>query len=186
MVKIELAAGPRRRHPLRRIAQTEVDHVAAARNELQAGILPPNSRLSPSRPIPQARRRSVRRRAESPGGGAIGRRWSSRRSAARAKGGTDRATCSFCSRSEHRGAGGGEVERRERRVAAGERRKLALDEAGIDVAAQHLRMAQQRLQEGEIGGHALDLEPVQRLGHAARAPAAVAGAATISFASSAS
>ena len=67
-------------------------------------------------------------------------------------------TCSFRSRASTAAHAAARSSAPSGRRAPGEHRKLALDEAGIDVAAHHLRMAHQRLQEGEIGRHALDLE----------------------------
>ena len=63
-------------------------------------------------------------------------------------------------------AGGGEIERRYRRLCSRPRGDFVLDKAGIDLAADHLRMAYQRCEKVEIRGHARNLELAQGRRHA--------------------
>ena len=66
-----------------------------------------------------------------------------------------------------RDASGRQIERRDRGLGPGQRGDFPLDEAGIDLAARHLRMRQQRLEESEIGRDAGNLESAQRIDQAA-------------------
>ena len=169
--KIELASRPRRRHPLRRIAQTEVDHAAAARNELQTGIAAVEFQAQSVVPVPQAAsqrslpRRKPRRRRILP---------AMVQPSVRCHGdGGRRRTCSFCSRAStaahaaarSSGPSGG---------ARGEHRKLALDQAGIDVAAANCGWRTSASGRRDWWS-ADDLESGERLGHAAERVGPVAG-----------
>src|SRR5262249_42986851 len=64
---------------------------------------------------------------------------------------------------QHRDTSPGDIERGEPGRAAGERRNFPLDEAGVDLAADDLRMTQQSLEEGEIGSYPGNLERIQGL-----------------------
>src|SRR5262249_32763059 len=68
---------------------------------------------------------------------------------------------------QHRGASRGKVERPERGRAPCQRGNFPLDEAGVDLFADDLRMAEQRFEKSKIGGDACDLERVERLDQAA-------------------
>ena len=51
---------------------------------------------------------------------------------------------------QNRNASGGKIEGRNRRLGPRQRGDFPLDEAGIDLAARHQRMRQQRFEEREI------------------------------------
>ena len=67
---------------------------------------------------------------------------------------------------QDRDASGGQIERRDRGLGPGQGGDFPFDKAGIDLAACHHRMDQQRLEKIEVGGHADNLEPAQSLDQA--------------------
>ena len=158
--QIEIAARPGDGCPLRRVAQAQVEHTAVARHELQPGI---RCRRNPCS-IRRGRTTAARRMRSVP---CRKRRRRLRRPPASSRRCDPRASCPAprpaparcCSRISTATQAAARSSAATARLGPGQRGEFPLDEAGIDLAARHQRMDQQRLEKGEVGGHARDLEP---------------------------
>src|SRR5262249_43186975 len=152
--QLEVAAGPYRRYPLERVAEAHVKHATLAPNELQPIVLATELQGQAAAPVHEhcvvplgavtKAQATAATAGERPAVIAI---------PGRALGG---GLLSLFAQ-QHRGASRGDIENHERRRTPRERGKLPLDEAGIDLVADDLRMRQQRLEESNVRGHTADL-----------------------------